>query len=104
MDYGLLYEISNLYLRAGAKDKYNKLAAEVEKEALDRLKKNPSDVQSYYNPYRILLELYEGQSRNDKLLEIWQKLQSIFPDDPNVKANIQKYMNLVQAVDTSKTK
>ena len=104
IDYGLLYEISNLYLRAGAKDKYNSLATDVEKQALDRLEKNPSDVQSYYNPYRILLELYEGQRRNDKLLEIWQKLQSIFPDDPNVKANIKKYQALVTGVDTSKTK
>ena len=104
MDYGLLYEISNLYLRAGAKDQYNRLAAEVEKEALDRLEKNPSDVQSAYNPYRILLEVYEGQGRNDKLLEVWQKLQSIFPDDPNIKANIQKYQAIVQGVDTSKAK
>ena len=39
------------------------------------------------------------------LLEVWQKLESIFPEDPNVKASIQKYRNLVQGkVDTSKTK
>ena len=104
MDYGLLYEISNLYLRAGARDNYNRLAAEVEKQALDRLEKNPSDVQSMYNPYRVLLDIYEGQGRNDKLLEIWQKLQSIFPDDPNVKANIQKYRSIIEGKDTSKTK
>jgi tetratricopeptide (TPR) repeat protein len=104
MDYGLLYEISNLYLRAGAKDKYNKLAAEVEKEALDRLEKNPNDVQSMYNPYRILLDVYEGQGRNDKLLELWQKLETIYPQDPNVKANVQKYRSLVEGKDTSKTK
>ena len=58
----------------------------------------------YYNPYRILLDIYEGQGRNDKLLEVWQKLQAIFPDDPNVKANIQKYQALVEGKDTSKTK
>ena len=103
MDYGLLYEISNLYLRAGAKDKFNKFSEEVEKQALEKLEKDPSDVQSYYNPYRILIDLYEAQERNDKLLEIWQKLESIFPEDPNVKANVQKYRNLVQGIpDTSK--
>ena len=104
MDYGLLYEISNLYLRAGAKDKYNKLAADVEKEALKRLEQNPNDVQSMYNPYRVLLEVYEEQGRNDKLLEIWQKIETIYPQDPNVKANVQKYQVLVEGKDTSKTK
>jgi hypothetical protein len=50
-----------------------------------------------------LIDLYEAQGRNDKLLEIWQKLESIFPEDPNVKANVQKYRNLVQGIpDTSK--
>lgn len=104
MDYGLLYEISSLYERAGAKDKYLKLAKEVEKMAVQRLEENPMDVQSYYNPYRILLDIYQGQGRNDKLLELWQKLESIFPDDPNVKANVEKYRALVEGKDTSKAK
>ena len=35
MDYGLLYEIGNLYLSAGgAKDKFKEYSAEVEKQAL----------------------------------------------------------------------
>jgi tetratricopeptide (TPR) repeat protein len=104
MDYGLLYEISSLYQRAGAKDQYAKLVSEVERLARIKLEENPNDVQSYYNPYRILLEVYEGQGRNDKLLELWQKLETIFPNDPNVKANVQKYRALVEGIDTSKTK
>jgi len=104
MDYGLLYEISNLYLRAGAKDRFDKYSAEVEKLAVEKMEKDPSDVQSYYNPYRILLDLYEAQGRNDKLLELWQKLETMYPQDPNVKASIQKYQNLVRGVDTSKIK
>ena len=103
MDYGLLYEISTLYQRAGATQQYSKLAKEVERLALIKLEQNPNDVQSYYNPYRILIEVYQAQGRNDKLLEIWQKLETIFPDDPNVKANVQKYRAIVQGVDTSKT-
>jgi tetratricopeptide (TPR) repeat protein len=103
MDYGLLYEISSLYFRAGDKEHYNKMISEVEKQALKKLEQNPEDVQSYYNPYRILLDIYESQERNDKLLELWMKLEALFPQDPNVKANIQKYRNLVQGMpDTSK--
>lgn len=103
MDYGILYEISNLYLRAGARDKYDLFIKEVENQAVAKLISDPDDVQSYYNPYRLLLEIYETQGRNDKLLEIWQKLGDKFPQDPNVQANIQKYRNLVQGIpDTSK--
>lgn len=104
MDYSLLFEISNLYQRAGAKDRYEKLSALVEKQALERMAENPNDVQSYYSPYRILLEVYQSQGRNDKLLEIWQKLQEFYPDDPNVKANVERYRALVEGKDTSKTK
>lgn len=104
MDYGLLYEISNLYLRAGARDKYDTFSSEVEKQAVAKLTSNPDDVQSYYNPYRILLDIYETQGKNDKLLEIWQMLGTKYPQDPNVRANIEKYRNLVQGKpDTSKT-
>ena len=49
------------------KEKYSKLASDVEKQAEKKLEENPSDVQSYYNPYRILIDVYEGQGRNDKL-------------------------------------
>lgn len=105
LDYGILFEISNLYLRAGAKDKYDLYIKEVEKQAVAKLISDPDDVQSYYNPYRLLLEIYEAQGRNDKLLEIWQKLGDKFPQDPNVQSNIQKYRNLVQGLpDTSKIK
>lgn len=104
MDFGLLYEISNLYLRAGAMDKYNLFASDVEKQAVAKLNSNPDDVQSYYNPYRILLDIYETQGKNDKLLEIWQMLGTKYPQDQNVRANIEKYRNLVQGKpDTSKT-
>lgn len=104
MEFGLLYEISNLYLRAGARDKYDLFISDVEKQAVAKLNSNPDDVQSYYNPYRILFDIYETQGKNDKLLELWQALGVKYPQDPNVRANIEKYRNLVQGKpDTSKT-
>ena len=96
IDYGLLFEIGNLYNRAGANEQFNQIASEVETEALRRLKEDPDDVSSYYNPYRILLDLYEMQERHDKSLEMWQRLETMFPNDPNVKTNIQKYQMLLQ--------
>jgi hypothetical protein len=58
-------------------------------------------VSSYYNPYRILIETYENTEQFDKLLALWQKLETMFPNDPTVKANIQKYQKLTQQKDTT---
>jgi hypothetical protein len=56
-------------------------------------------------PFQVLNDLYETQGKNDKLLELWTKLENIYPEDPNVKASVQKYRNLVQGKpDTSKIK
>ena len=151
MDNGLLFEVANLYLQAGDKEKYvekddkgkvvrqkefsevarqvaqdlmlerqekayrellNQLmtaqnvqifeiSADVEKQALADLEQNPEDVNSYYNPYRILIETYENSKEYEKLLDIWQRLETMFPNDPTVKANIKRYQELTQPKDTT---
>jgi hypothetical protein len=102
MEMGLVFELGNLYKRAGSDSKYIEIANEVEKLAVQRLEENPNDVQSFYNPYRILLEIYEDQNRNDKLYELWKKLEAFFPNDPSVKSNVEKYRQLLQGKDTTK--
>ncbi|MCL6494828.1 MAG: DUF2723 domain-containing protein [Ignavibacterium sp.] len=104
MEMGLLFELGNLYARAGATEQYNKLAEEVELMALKKLDENPSDAQSFYNPYRILMEIYETQQRNDKLYELWKRIEALYPNDPNVKSNVERYRMLIQNKDTSQTK
>ncbi len=96
MDYEILFEVGNMYWNAGAAKQYKEIAADVETEALKRLEQNPGDVQSYYNPYRILIETYENLKDYTKLLGLWQKLGAMYPNDPNVKANITKYANLAK--------
>jgi hypothetical protein len=100
IDNGLLFEIGNLYLNAGASDRYKEIASMVEKNALAELEKNPGDVNSPYNPYRILIETYENAGDYNKLLGLWEKLAQMYPNDPTVKANIQKYKILVQQKDS----
>jgi len=101
MDNGLLFEVANLYFFAGEKKKFGELSADVEAKALVDLEKNPDDVQSYYNPYRLLIEIYENNEQYDKLLGLWQKLETKFPNDPTVKSNIEKYKQMTQPKDTS---
>jgi hypothetical protein len=100
MDNGLLFEVANLYFYAGDKERFSEISADVEARALADLEKNPDDVQSYYNPYRLLIEIYENTEQYDKLLALWQKLENMFPNDPTVKSNIEKYQQMTQPKDT----
>lgn len=102
VEMGLIFELSKLYKRAGSNEKYLQLSNQVEKMAIEKLEENPNDVQSFYNPYRVLLEIYEEQNRNDKLYELWKKIEALFPNDPSVKSNVEKYRQLLQGTDTTK--
>lgn len=104
MELGLLYEIGNLYFNSGGEKQFREISADVEKRALEMLESNPSDVQSYYNPYRILIETYENQKEYAKLADIWQRLQTLYPNDQNVKSNVEKYRNLAKQSVTGEVK
>jgi hypothetical protein len=96
MPFGLLYEIATLYLNAGSEERYREYAAEVEEIALANLERNPEDVQSYYNPYRILMDLYENLGEYRKAYELWQRIAVLYPNDPNVRSNVEKYRALIE--------
>jgi Protein O-mannosyl-transferase TMEM260-like len=98
MDYPLLYNLANLYYNAGATDNAKKLYSEVETEALQDMEENPSNLTSYFSPYRILLDLYQKEGEYGKLADIWKRIQVYYPDDPSVKANVEKYSQLAKNI------
>ncbi len=96
-----LYETGNIYFRAASLEKYKRVAAKIEKIALKKLEENPSDLKSYYNPYRLLLSVYDNLSEYGKSAEVWEKIKAFYPDDPGVKANIEKYKRLAAQKDSA---
>ncbi|MDO8550280.1 MAG: DUF2723 domain-containing protein, partial [Ignavibacteria bacterium] len=102
MPFGLLYEISNLYYSAGATDRYREIAKELEQIALDAIEQNPQDIQSYYNPYRVLIDIYDNTKDYENAYKLWQKLEVMYPNDQSVKANVEKYRKLIQKDDVVK--
>ncbi|MBZ0200943.1 MAG: DUF2723 domain-containing protein, partial [Ignavibacteriaceae bacterium] len=96
MEPGLLYEVANIYYNAGSKDRFNEYANEVESKAWDMIEANPNDATSYYSPYRLLMMVYETQNNYQGLERVWEKLSILYPTDPNVIANVQKYRSLVK--------
>jgi cytochrome c-type biogenesis protein CcmH/NrfG len=100
MDYGLLYEIGSLYRNAGGVEQYEKIAAEVEEKAWERIAKDPTDTQSMYNPYRMLFMIYESQGNYKKLVELYQRLAKEFPNDPNIRTEIERYQRMADGKET----
>jgi tetratricopeptide (TPR) repeat protein len=91
LDYRLVFDISNMYYNAGAMDKYKIFAEDVEKEALKKLEENPTDVSSYYNPYRILISIYDKLEEYDKAIDILTRLDSYYPNDASIKGQLDLY-------------
>jgi hypothetical protein len=94
MDYDIYAEIGNVYLMAGATDKYKKIASEVEKEALQALEINSGDISAF----RVLLGVYQNTNDYKNLLKTWKKLQKLYPNDPNVRQNVLKYQQLTDSL------
>src|SRR4030095_2103185 len=87
-DYRILYDVCIQYLKADNRAKFDELSPVVEAEALNALKKNPNDIQTYWNPYKLLLDIYEARGDYNKALDILYQLDRVSPNNPDVKAKI----------------
>jgi hypothetical protein len=94
MDPRLMFDLASIYYTAGGIKQYKKLATEIEKYAWAKMEADPTDVQSYYNPYRMLLDTYENLGEYKKALEVVNRLKVYFPNDPTIGEMIQKYTAL----------
>lgn len=94
MDYRLMFDMSNFYLEAGDTVKYKQAALKVEKSALEAMEKNPRNIASYYNPYTILLRVYDNLKEYEKAKGILLKLKTLYPGDNSIKNLITHFDSL----------
>jgi len=97
MDYRILFDVANIYYQAGDVDTYIDLASEVQEKSERQLKTNPTNFSSQYNPYRLLLDIYEKTKQYDKANELIDKIESYLPNDPSVQALRNKFKSLAQS-------
>ena len=90
MDYKIMSDVVRLYYGLGAMPQFHKYAALVEKGALNAIKENPNDVQSYYNPYRILMDLYSEENEYQKSIDLLESLQALYPNERSITTQIQR--------------
>jgi tetratricopeptide (TPR) repeat protein len=94
LETSLKFELGNVYFDAGAEKQYKTIYAEVEKETLKMIQENPNNVSDGFNPYRVLMGIYENLKDYKKLADLWQKIQVMYPNDNSVKENVEKYRAL----------
>ncbi|RJP67067.1 MAG: DUF2723 domain-containing protein [Ignavibacteriales bacterium] len=100
MPYGLEFELSSMYFTAGAIDKYTKMARDIEKIALKQLADNPDSFTDYYNPYRVLSEIYSNLKEYKKGINLFLPLQRRYPDDPGIKAELERFKRMAALQDS----
>jgi hypothetical protein len=89
--------IASFYHRIGRLDKFNELADEVEPVAQRLIEQGRVNFQSFDNPYRILLEIYDLKQEYQKSIELLNKLALQFPNDQSIRQRITMLQMMQQA-------
>ncbi|MCK9424858.1 MAG: DUF2723 domain-containing protein [Ignavibacteriaceae bacterium] len=90
IDYRILYDIGNLYFAVNDLPHYKIIASEIERDALQAVVENPRGQPGRYNPYNILLDIYENLQEYDKGIDLLGKLSNMYPGDNQVKSEIER--------------
>ena len=90
MSWEMLSDLSFLYNRLGREDRFNEIAAELEPICRQLIESGQANMNSYYNPYRVLLDIYGARNDYANELDILNRLSAQFPGDPNLKKRIDE--------------
>jgi hypothetical protein len=93
----LTSDIASFYYRLGQVQKFNELAAEIEPICQDLIASGQVNMNTYYNPYRVLLDIYEARHEQDKTLDLLNRLAAMYPNDPGLRKRIQDLQARMQA-------
>jgi|WetSurMetagenome_2_1015567.scaffolds.fasta_scaffold14500_2 hypothetical protein len=86
MDYRQKYMIAMFYYKLNDKSKFEEYASDAYNEAYSIRLSNKNNLQSYYNPYRIILDILEARGDIKTEMEILKELN---PNDPSVKQKME---------------
>jgi hypothetical protein len=107
MSWDLSSDLANFYYKLGRKDMFDRISADIEPACWAMIQEGRGNVNSYYNPYRVLLDIYEIRRQPEKKLEVLALLKQRYPNDPGVQRRIneaeQELKTKGQATDSGKT-
>ena len=82
------YQLAMLYNRLERKDRFNELATELEVSMKRAIAAGEADLRSRFNPFQVLLEIYDVRGDHASSLELLRSIQQMAPNDPGIKARI----------------
>jgi len=95
MAWELMSDVANVYHRFGRSDKFNEYADAIEVEAQQLIESGQANERTYYNPYRVLLDIYDTRHQYQKSIDLLEGLQAKYPNDANLKSRISQLKQLV---------
>jgi len=103
MPFEMTAQLAFLYKHIGRTTEFQQFATETEQTARARIDAKQADMNSMYNPYSVLLELYDLENDHVKTLGLLHELEVVYPNDPGLKRRIQEVEALTHAAaDTGK--
>jgi hypothetical protein len=103
MGWDLKSDLAMFYHRVGREDKFDTLVTELEPQLRRMIDAGQYNMNGYYNPFRVLLGVYEIRKEYAKTLDLLKTLQGMYPNDAGLKARVaQVEQHLMSpSVDTS---
>lgn len=96
MDWRLMADLMSIYQRLGDEVNYKEYSNELEQTCIQLINRGYADIQSYYNPYRVLLDIYDGRQDYAQAIEILNRVEAMSPNDPSIKNRKRQYEALLQ--------
>jgi len=85
----LAADLAGFFYRLGKQERFQELSVYVERECRAAIDAGQVNMQSYYNPYRVLLEMYDLKRDYEKSLDLLKSLAAMYPNDPGLKQRIE---------------
>lgn len=105
-DWRYMVYLMRVYKENGDEERFTKYATQVEARANSEIASPDADQNRQFEPYQILLEVYDLKKDYAAALAILKKLEGLYPTDPEIKRRIQFYEEQVKqgVADTSTKK
>jgi hypothetical protein len=101
-DWRLAADVMSFYSRLSVQDKYVKYSNYLEQKCWELINSNQADMNSYYNPYRILMEIYEQRQEYTKAIDVLNRVSTFYPNDPGIKNRIVELQSKLKLSDSQK--
>jgi len=101
MGWELESDLALFYHRVGRIAEFNALADDVESECEKLVAEGKANVNSYYNPYRVLLDMYDTRKEYRKERDLLATLNQTYPNTPELKKRLEDVTQIMRLDSTA---